>query len=270
MYRRHKLNKSCVYQYFPEDHLSRLQPAETPHLWRRRQPPVSRLLKAVNRPGGAPCHIYIDEFVSFHSLGMDVTLATCREHKVWIFLGIQTLDQVRKEYGRDHADALFNLPANLICSQVFGDSAKYVSDRVGKILQEKSTISTSPRNSSTSHSLQLDPALPPSKIATLSSGEFVGITADSPDQPIPLKAFHCHITLEQQTLQAEAPDNSRPSPSGKKISQELIDFTFRQIKADVKTMIQTRLEYMKKSPDLAPLSFPPRSVPAASGNHLKM
>ncbi|HWB93990.1 MAG TPA: hypothetical protein VG605_19180, partial [Puia sp.] len=66
-----------------------------------------------------------------------------------------------------------------------------------KILQERSTISTNNRGTSTSQSLQLDLALPASKIAALSSGEFVGITADSPDQPMPLKAFHCQIKLER-------------------------------------------------------------------------
>jgi hypothetical protein len=214
---------------------------------------VSRMLKVVNRKGGIPCHIYIDEFASFHALGMDTTLATCREHKVAIFLGIQTLDQMRKEYGRDPADALFNLPANLICSQVSGDSARLVSERFGKILQEKSTISTNSRDSSTSQSLHLDPALPASKIATLSSGEFVGITADSPDQPMPLKAFHCQITLDPETA-----GEDRPLPV-EKVSQELVNFTFQQIQDDVKRLVEKRLEYMRNTPALSRLIINPKA-----------
>ena len=180
---------------------------------------VSLMLKMINRPGGALCQVYIDEFPSFHCLNMDTTLATCREHKIGIVLGIQTIDQLRKEYGRDHAEALVNLPANLLTSQVTGDSAKFTSELIGKILQERSTLSSNNRGISTSQSLQLDLALPASKIAALSSGEFAGITADSPDQPMPLKAFHCQVKLEPQPAHT-----NNPLPS-KKVSTEAVVLT---------------------------------------------
>ena len=213
---------------------------------------VSRLLKTINRPGGIPCQVYIDEFPSFHALGMDTMLATCREHKVGIVLGIQTLDQLRKEYGRDQADALINLPANLLTSQVTGDSARFTSELIGKILQERSTVSTNSRDTSTSQSLQLDAALPASKIATLSSGEFVGITADSPDQPLALKAFHCQVLLDK-----ESDHPKKPVPS-RKVTKEVIDNTFRQIQQDVKRLVENRLDQMRNTPTLAPLIINPK------------
>jgi hypothetical protein len=213
---------------------------------------VSRLLKTINRKGGEPCQVYIDEFPSFHALGMDTTLATCREHGIGIVLGIQTIDQLRKEYGRDQADALVNLPANLFSGQVTGDSARFTSELIGKILQERSTISTNSRDASTSQSLQLDLALPASKIATLSSGEFVGITADSPDQPLPLKAFHCQILLE-----LEPDDLKRPLPSVK-ITKDVIDKTFQQIQHDAKRLVENRLDQMRNTPSLAPLIINPK------------
>ncbi|HEY4064144.1 MAG TPA: YWFCY domain-containing protein [Puia sp.] len=213
---------------------------------------VTRMLKAINKPGGVPCQVYIDEFPTFHSLNMDTTLATCREHKIGVVLGIQTLDQLRKEYGRDHADALMNLPANLLTSQVTGDSAKFTSELMGKILQERSTISSNDRGISTSQTLQLDLALPASKIATLSSGEFVGITADSPDQPMPLKAFHCQIHIEQ-----EWPSKEPPLPS-KNISRELLDQTFRQVQDETKRIVENRLDQMRNTPSLAGLIINPK------------
>ena len=183
---------------------------------------------------------------------MDTTLATCREHKVGIVLGIQTLDQLRKEYGRDHADALMNLPANLLTSQVTGDSAKFTSELIGKILQERSTVSTNKRGISTSQSLQLDLAMPASKIATLSSGEFVGVTADSPDQPMSLKACHCHVKLEH-----EPPSYNAPIPT-KKVPQEVIDKTFQQIQEETKRLVEDRLDQMRNTPSLAPLILNPK------------
>lgn len=212
---------------------------------------VSRMLKMINRPGGVPCQVYIDEFPTFHSLNMDTTLATCREHRVGIVLGIQTLDQLRKEYGRDHADALINLPANLLTSQVTGDSAKFTSELIGKILQERSTVSTNTRGTSTSQSLQLDLAIPASKIATLSSGEFCGITADSPDQPMALKAFHCQIQLDWQA----AENLSLPSKS---TSKEVINQVFQQTQTETKRLVENRLEQMRNTPTLAPLILNPK------------
>jgi hypothetical protein len=213
---------------------------------------VSRMLKTINRKGGVPCQVYIDEFPSFHSLNMDTTLATCREHKIGVVLGIQTLDQLRKEYGRDHADALMNLPANLLTSQVTGDSAKFTSELMGKILQERSTVSTNNRGTSTTQSLQLDLALPASKIATLSSGEFVGITADSPSQPMPLKAFHCHVKLGPETPEAEA------SMPVKKISKEVVERRFQQIQEETKRLVEHRLDQMRNTPNLARLVLNPK------------
>ncbi|HWB93113.1 MAG TPA: hypothetical protein VG605_14725, partial [Puia sp.] len=160
--------------------------------------------------------------------------------------------QLRKEYGRDHADALMNLPANLLTSQVTGDSARFTSELIGKILQERSTISTNNRGTSTSQSLQLDLALPASKIAALSSGEFVGITADSPDQPMPLKAFHCQIKLERDTA---LPAASLPI---KKVSREVIDQTFQQIQEKVKRLVEDRSEQMRQTPTLARLILNPK------------
>jgi len=206
----------------------------------------------INRPGGAPCQVYIDEFPSFHCLNMDTTLATCREHKIGIVLGIQTLDQLRKEYGRDHAEALINLPANLLTSQVTGDSAKFTSELIGKILQERSSLSTNNRGTSNSRSLQLDLALPASKIAALSSGEFAGITADSPDQPMPLKAFHCQVKLEPQPAHTDD-----PLPS-KKVSREAVNQVFQQIQEEAKRIVENRLNDMRNNPTLARLILNPK------------
>jgi len=213
---------------------------------------VSRMTKLVNRKGGIPCHILYDEFPSFYADGIDLTLATARSNKVAVTIGIQDLSQLRKTYGRDHADALFNLPGNLICSQVSGDSASLVSARFGKILQEKTTFSTNSRDSSTSESLHLDLALPPSKISTLSSGEFVGIVADSPTQPIQLKAFHARIVIDNKAIEKEEQE-SVPIPEVRTVTRQLVDFNFRQIKENVRNLVDARLQYMHRTPALARL-----------------
>ena len=138
-------------------------------------------------------------------------------------------------------------------SQVTGDSAKFTSELIGKILQEKSTFSTNTRDSSTSQSFQLDSALPASKIATLSSGEFVGITADSPDQPLNLKAFHCKIGLNAQ------PPHSETKVPSRRVPKEMIDENFQQIQHEAKRIVENRLEQMRNTPSLAPLILNPKT-----------
>jgi len=217
---------------------------------------VSQMVKLVNRKGGVPCHILLDEFPSFYAGGIDTTLAQARSNKVAITLGIQDLSQLRAAYGRDQADALFNLPGNLICSQVSGDSASLVSQRFGKIQQEKSTISTNSRDSSTSQSHQLDLAVPPSKISNLSSGEFVGITADNPNQKIQLKGFHCQVRIDQKAIQREEA-SYQPLPDIRPVTKDLEEYNFRQIKEEVLQMVEARLTYMQQTPALTPFIIAP-------------
>lgn len=169
----------------------------------------TQMLKQVNREGGLPCQIVADEFPSVHVLGMNIALAQARSNKVAISFGIQDLTQLREEYGRDRADALFNLPGNIISGQVSGDSARLLSERIGRILQEKTTVSTNSRDSTTSENRQLDPAVPASRIAKLSSGEFVGVTADTPDQPIALKGFDTKFVIDKAALKKKKPAGNR-------------------------------------------------------------
>jgi hypothetical protein len=213
---------------------------------------VSRMIKLVNRKGGQPCHLLFDEFSPFYASGMDLTIATARSNKVGVTIGIQDLSQLRKEYGRDQADALFNLPGNLISGQVTGDSARFVSERFGKILQKKSTVNTNSRDTGTSESQQLDLAMPASKISTLSSGEFVGITADTPIQKIKLKTFHAEIVIDEEAIENEEAAYL-PLPEVRTVTPELVDLNFRQIKQEVRTMVEIRLAIMMKTPALSAL-----------------
>lgn len=84
-----------------------------------------------------------------------------------------------------------NITGNIISGQVSGDTAKQLSEHFGKIMQDRTSLSINRTDTSVSKSKQPDLAIPSSKISTLSSGEFVGIVSDNPDQRIELKAFHC-------------------------------------------------------------------------------
>jgi hypothetical protein len=210
---------------------------------------MNRMLKEINRPEGVASLVIVDEFASIRVIGMPEALATARSNQVAIILGIQDLSQLRVTYGRDQADVLFNTPGNVISGQASGDSARLVSEKFGRILQEKSTISNNSRDSSVSQSQQLDQALPPSKIATLSSGEFVGITADSPDHPLPLKAFHARITLDPAVREYEKAGGGG-IPEVRKVDRNVVQANFQRIKDEVEDIVTSRLAEMDKISEL--------------------
>ena len=98
---------------------------------------------------------------------------------------------------------VMNITGNVISGQVSGETAKQLSERFGKIMQNKSSISINSSDTSINRSRQLDLAIPASKIAALSSGEFVGMVADNPGQVINLKSFHFKTMNDNQTLKVE-------------------------------------------------------------------
>jgi len=210
---------------------------------------MNRMLKEINRQGGVPCHLIVDEFASIRVMGMPETLATARSNQVAITLGIQDISQLRVSYGRDWADTLCNLPGNLICGQASGHSAHFASEKFGRTLQERSTISNNTRDSSRSETQQLEPVVPVSKIATLSSGEFVGITADTPEQPLPLKAFYGRIMPDPVVNEYEKAGRVR-IPEVRKVSPEEVQANFQRIKDEVENMVDTRFMEMNKTSDL--------------------
>jgi len=212
---------------------------------------MNRMLKEINRPEGIASLVIVDEFASIRVMGMSEALATARSNRVGIILGIQDLSQLRVTYGRDQADVLFNTPGNVICGAVSGDSARLVSEKFGRILQEKSTISNNSRDSSVSQSQQLDLALPASKIATLSSGEFVGIAADTPDQPLPLKAFHTQIVLDPIVREYERVERV-DIPDVRKVEMHDVAANFQRIKDEVEDIVTSRLADMENIAELKP------------------
>jgi len=117
-------------------------------------------------------------------------------------LAVQDYSQLKKDYGREQAEVIMNIVGNVISGQVVGETSKLLSERFGKIVQERESISINAADTSFSRSTQLDSAIPPSKIASLSSGEFVGTVADDPQQKIQLKTFHAEIINDHSMLKS--------------------------------------------------------------------
>lgn len=213
---------------------------------------LTRLIKIINTKGRQKCGVIFDEFPTLYFSGMDNLLATARSNKVAATLGVQDFSQLKKDYGRDQAEVLFNIPGNILSGQVTGDTAKQLSDRLGKILQNKQSISVNSQDTSTSHSQQLDLAVPASKIAGLSSGEFVGMVADNPDMKIQLKAFHCEIVNDYQAIRKEEA-SFVDIPVIREIAPEDIEDAFLTIKEDIIDLVDGMITQMQADPEMAQL-----------------
>lgn len=213
---------------------------------------VSRLVKQVNQKEKQKSSLIFDEFPTIYLNNMDSLIATARSNKVATCLGIQDFSQLRKDYGREQADVIMNITGNIVSGQVTGDTAKQLSERFGKIMQDRESLSINSGDTSISRSKQLESAVPPSKISGLSSGEFVGMVADDPDCKIELKAFHSEIVNDHQALKNEQ-DDYKDIPVIRKVDNAMVQRNYLQIKQDIKDIIYSEKERLLNDLGLAHL-----------------
>lgn len=198
---------------------------------------INRINKLVNQKNQQKCSMIFDEFPTIYFNGIDNLIATARSNKVAVTLAVQDYSQLKKDYGRDQAEVIMNIVGNIICGQVTGDTAKQLSERFGKINQQKESVSINSQDTSVSRSTQLDYAIPASKIAGLSSGEFVGMTADDPTNKIRLKMFHNEIQNDHDALRREE-ELYAPVPSVRELDEFAILHNYHEIRNDIRRMIE--------------------------------
>lgn len=213
---------------------------------------VNRLIKLVNQKDRLKSSLVFDEFPTIYLSNMDSLIATARSNKVATCLGVQDFSQLRKDYGREQADVIVGIIGNIISGQVTGDTAKLLSERFGKIMQDRQSLSINRTDTSISKSLQLEAAVPPSKIASLSSGEFVGMVADDPAEKIALKTFHCEIINDHDAI-AKEEAGYQQIPAVRTVDQGMVQRNYTQIKQDVRDIIESELQRMATDKNLAQL-----------------
>jgi hypothetical protein len=206
-----------------------------------------RLHKIVNQRGKAKCTLIYDEFSSIRVPSIQTVIAVGRGHDIIPVIAIQDYSQLKKVYSREEAEAIFNMAGNFITGQVSGESAKLVSERFPKIMQDRESISINSSDTSISRSKQLESSVPPSTISSLSSGEFVGMVADNPDEIIALKVFHARIVNDAKALEKEK-NAYLPLPRVRSVDQATIQQNYVQIKQDIRYLHVTVIEELLSDP----------------------
>jgi len=158
----------------------------------------SKILQVINQKGKLPIGVIIDELPTIFINGLDDFIATARSNKAATILGIQSIGQMIKDYGKEVSDVIYDICANIVTGSAKGVTADYVSKLFGKIKQKRESHTISKNDTTTSISMQMDNLLPISKLASLTQGFFAGVVADNFDQRIPQKLFHAEIVADME------------------------------------------------------------------------
>jgi hypothetical protein len=217
----------------------------------------SRIVKLINKKGQLKSSVIIDELPTIYFRGLDNLIATARSNKVSVCLGFQDFSQLTRDYGDKESKVIQNTVGNIFSGQVVGETAKALSERFGKVLQKRQSISINRNDTSTSISTQLDSLIPASKISTLTQGFFVGAVADNFDERIEQKIFHSEIVVDAVKLSAEEKQyqkipeiRSFLDKDGNDCMRDEIEKNYKSVKTDILQIVTNEMERIANDPDL--------------------
>ena len=220
----------------------------------------SRIVKLINKKGMLKSSVLIDELPTIYFKGLDNLIATARSNKVAVCLGFQDFSQLKRDYGDKEAAVVMNTVGNIFSGQVVGETAKTLSERFGKVLQKRQSMSITRSDKTTSISTQMDSLIPQSKISTLTQGMFVGAVADNFSERIEQKIFHCEIVVDNARVARETAAY-RPIPvltdftneDGEDMMEQEIKANYDRVKTEVRDIVERELQRISDDPELSKL-----------------
>ena len=220
----------------------------------------SRIVKLINKKKQLKSSVIIDELPTIYFRGLDNLIATARSNKVAVCLGFQDFSQLTRDYGDKESKVIQNTVGNVFSGQVVGETAKTLSERFGKVLQQRQSMTINRNNKSTSISTQMDSLIPASKISNLTQGMFVGAVSDNFDERIEQKIFHAEIVVDSANVSAEM-KAYQPIPiiadfinkDGSDNLKETIEANYRKIKQEILFLVDSEIERIKNNPVLTHL-----------------
>jgi len=217
----------------------------------------SRIVKLINKKGQLKSSVIIDELPTIYFRGLDNLIATARSNKVAVCLGFQDFSQLTRDYGDKESKVIQNTVGNIFSGQVVGETAKSLSERFGKVLQKRQSMTINRNDKSTSISTQLDSLIPASKISTLTQGMFVGAVSDNFDERIEQKIFHAEIVVDNEKVAAESKAYQQipqilsfVNEEGEDKMKQEIESNYKQIKSDILNIVESEMERIKNDPNL--------------------
>ena len=221
----------------------------------------SRIVKLINKKKQLKSSVIIDELPTIYFRGLDNLIATARSNKVAVCLGFQDFSQLTRDYGDKESKVIQNTVGNVFSGQVVGETAKTLSERFGKVLQQRQSMTINRNDKSTSISTQMDSLIPASKISNLTQGMFVGAVSDNFDERIDQKIFHAEIVVDSAKVSAEM-KAYQPIPiiadftnkDGSDNLKETIEANYKRVKQEILSLVKSEKERIKADPALAHLN----------------
>ena len=220
----------------------------------------SRIVKLINKKKQLKSSVIIDELPTIYFRGLDNLIATARSNKVAVCLGFQDFSQLTRDYGDKESKVIQNTVGNVFSGQVVGETAKTLSERFGKVLQQRQSMTINRNDKSTSISTQMDSLIPASKISNLTQGMFVGAVSDNFDERIEQKIFHAEIVVDSAKVSAEM-KAYQPIPviadftneDGSDNLKETIEANYHKVKEEILSLVDSEIMRIKNDPKLAHL-----------------
>ncbi|WP_373782440.1 conjugal transfer protein MobC [Bacteroides heparinolyticus] len=220
----------------------------------------SRIVKLINKKKQLKSSVIIDELPTIYFRGLDNLIATARSNKVAICLGFQDFSQLTRDYGDKESKVIQNTVGNVFSGQVVGETAKTLSERFGKVLQQRQSMTINRNDKSTSISTQMDSLIPASKISNLTQGMFVGAVSDNFDERIDQKIFHAEIVVDSAKVSAEMKQyqsipeiNAFQNKDGSDNLKKTIEANYKRIKQEVLILVDSEIERIKNDKNLCHL-----------------
>ena len=214
----------------------------------------SRIVKLINKKKQLKSSVIIDELPTIYFRGLDNLIATARSNKVAVCLGFQDFSQLTRDYGDKESKVIQNTVGNVFSGQVVGETAKTLSERFGKVLQQRQSMTINRNDKSTSISTQMDSLIPASKISNLTQGMFVGAVSDNFDERIDQKIFHAEIVVDSAKVSADM-KTYKPIPNITDFTdeescdtlKETIESNYRKVKQEILSLVDSEIEQIKNN-----------------------
>ncbi len=208
---------------------------------------LNRTLKVINEKYNLPCAVIADEFPTIYMHKIDNVIATARSNKIAVMLGLQELPQLKQFYKKEIADTITAITGNILSGAVRDKGTlEWLEKLFGKIKQKTYSESISKQGTTQSINEKLDFMIPAGKIATLKTGEMVGMLAKGfeDEEEFKTSAMNGRINLDMKAIKKEEENYvkmpiyySFKDKTGKDRKDEVLMTNFRRINKEVELIV---------------------------------
>lgn len=178
---------------------------------------ISRISKLVNRKGNVPFGFIVDELPTIYFYKIEELLATARSNRVSVVLGLQEIPQFKLAYGKVKSENITSIFGNILSGSVRStETLNWLERLFGKKKQVNESINLNKKTASITYSERLESVIPQGKIATLDTGEMVGMIVKDIEKNREIQKsvpsiVNCKINLEMNEIFKEE-KNYQPIP----------------------------------------------------------